>query len=305
MEKNEIDIYLHTILGKQLKKFKISNYGLYSIINNIRIQLSSIIKHWNDLEFINAIFSTVVEEGYFYEPYVNDKIGNLVVLGIRNSLLEVAASVDYKKYDLKESLGVEDIKLITSSAIEYFKDVDMDLLSTKIDLENDYYFDIVKKYDVAYSALVELGKCFGDKLEREFKNEVGKPYILDEILLTDEKVDKNDIIKDIANGISNELPMGLIQLLKGILDGQSSMIYIDSFKYLSRNFEVVLRVLQFLLTHDAMLITNNFLIKNGYVSRRKNLIRASHGDNFNMEAIKSIGDISEKYRSDLEKIMQI
>lgn len=304
MERNEIDIYLHTILKKQLQKFKISNYGLYSIINNVRIQLSSIIKHWNDSEFIDAIFSTVVEEGHFYEPYVNDKIGNLVVLGIRNSLLEIAASVDYKEYGLKKDLGVEDIKLITSSAILYFKDVDMDLLSTKIDLEDDYYYDIVKKYDVAYSALVELGKCSSDKLEREFKKILGDPYILEELLLTTEKAKINDTVKEIANGISDELPIGLIQLLKGILDRESSMIYIDSFKYLSRNFETTLRVLQFLLTHDAMLLTSNFLITNGYVSRRKNLIRASHGGDFNMEAINSIGDVSKKYKNDLEKIMQ-
>lgn len=304
MEKNEIDIYLHTILKKQLKKFKISNYGLYSIINNIRIQLNSIIKHWNDSEFIGAIFSTVVEEGHFYEPYVNDKIGNLVVLGIRNSLLEIAASIDYKEYGLKKDLSVEDIKFITSSAIEYFKDVDMDFLSTKINLEDDYYYNTVKKHEIAYFALVELGKCSSDKPEIEFEKISGEPYILEEILLNTEKVDTKEKIKDVANGISNELATGLIKLLKGILDKEASMIYIDSFKYLSRNFEVNLKVLQFLLTHDAMLLTNNFLIRNGYVSRRKNLIRAGHGNHFNMEAIQSIGDISKKYKKDLEKLLQ-
>lgn len=305
MEKNEIDIYLHVILKKQLKKLKLSNYGLYSIINNIRNQLNSIIKHWNDSEFISAIFSTVVEEGHFYEPYVNDKIGNLVVLGIRNSLLEIAASINYKEYGLKKDLDVEDIKLITSSAIEYFKDVDIDSLSTKINLEDDYYYNIVQKYEIAYSALVELGKCSSDKLEIEFKKILGPPYILEEILSCTKKVDIKGIIKDEANGISDELAPGLTKLLKGILDNQASMIYVDSFKYLSRNFETNLKVLQFLLTHDAMFLTNNFLIKNGYVSRRKNLIRASHGNNFNMEAIKSIGDISEKYKKDLEQALQV
>lgn len=305
MEKNEIDIYLHMILKKQLQKLKISNYGLYSIINSIKNQLNSIIKHWNDSEFINAIFCTVVEEGHFYEPYVNDKIGNLVVLGIRNSLLEIAASVNYKEYGLRKDLGVGDIKLITSSAIEYFKNIDLVSLSTKIDLDDDYYYNIVQKYRIAYSALVELGKCSSNKLEIEFKKTLVQPYILEEILSCSNKVDIKKEIKDEANGISDKLAPGLTKLLKGILDNEASMIYVDSFKYLSRNFETNLKVLEFLLTHDAMFLTNNFLIKNGYVSRRKNLIRASHGNTFNMEAIQSIGDVSEKYKKDLEQALRV
>ncbi len=305
MENNEIDIYLHKILKKQLQKFKISNYGLYSIINNVRNQLNSIIKHWNDKEFIDAIFTTVIEEGHFYEPYVNDKIGNLVVLGIRNSLLEIAASVNYNEYGLKKALSVEDIKLITSSAIEYFRNVNIDSLSSKIDLVDDYYYDIAQKYNVAYSSLVELGKCSNNKSEIEFKKILEEPYVLDELLLNIEKVDIKEKVKDVANGISSELAPGLIKLLKGILDKEASMIYVDSFKYLSRNFETNLKVLQFLLTHDAMFLTNNFLIKNGYVSKRKDLIRASHGNNFNVDAIKSIGDVSKKYKKNLEYLLRL
>ena len=56
MEKNEVDIYLHTLLKKQLQELKVSNYGLYTILNNIRNQLNSIIKHWNDSNFIEDIF---------------------------------------------------------------------------------------------------------------------------------------------------------------------------------------------------------------------------------------------------------
>ncbi len=306
MEKNEIDIYLHTILKKQLQKLKISNYGLYSIIDNIRNQLSSIIKHWNDSEFLGAIFSTVVEEGHFYEPYVNDKIGNLVVLGIRNSLLEVAASVNYKDFGLKKDLSVEDIKQITSSAIEYFKEIDLDSLSSKINLVDDYYYNIVQKYQIAYFSLVELGKCSCDKTEIKFKKILGEPYVLEELKNTGiPKINTKEKIEDIANGISEELAPGLIALLKGILNKEASMIYVDSFKYLSRNFETNLKVLQFLLTHDAMFLTNNFFIKNGYVSRRKNLIRASHGNEFNLDAIHSIGEVSKKYKKILEFMLHV
>ncbi len=303
MDKNEIDIYLHTILKKQLQKLKVSNHGLYAIINNVKKQLYSIIKHWNDTDFINAIFCTVIEEGHFYEPYVNDKIGNLVVLGIRNSLIEVLASVDYKEYGLKAPLSDNDIKAITSQAIIYFKDVDIDSLSNKLDLDDDYYYDLAKKYNVAYNSLVQLGKCSSDNLQIEYPKLTSEPYILEELVSnegTDKKIN-NGVVRDIASGINDTLAPGLIELLRGILNKKASIIYIDSFKYLSRNFEVNLKVLQFLLTHNATLLTSNFYIQNDYVSRRKDLIRAGHGNDFNEEAIKTIGEVSLKYKHELEK----
>lgn len=302
LEENEIDIYIQKILKKQLSRLKFSNYGLYSVIENVKSQLNSIIKHWNDTDFINAIFCTVIEEGHFYEPYINDKIGNLVVLGIRNSLLEIAASVDYKRYGLKNPLSNKDIKLITSSAIEYFKDIDIDSLSKKISMEDDYYYDIVKKYNVAYNALVKLGNCSSENLEIEFEKYNDKPYVFDEILNYKDVKNIGNVVKTITNGISDELPDALIKLLKGILDKESSLFYVDSFKYLSRNFELNLKVLQFLITNNAMFLTNNFLITNGYVSRRNNIVRSSHGNNFNIDAIESIGDVSKKYKNKLESL---
>lgn len=302
LEENEIDIYIQKILKKQLSRLKFSNYGLYSVIENVKSQLNSIIKHWNDTDFINAIFCTVIEEGHFYEPYINDKIGNLVVLGIRNSLLEIAASVDYKRYGLKNPLSNKDIKLITSSAIEYFKDIDIDLLSKKISIEDDYYYDIVKKYNVAYNSLVKLGKCSFENLEIEFEKYNDKPYVFDEILNYKDVENIGNVVKTITNGISDELTDGLIKLLKGILDKESSLFYVDSFKYLSRNFELNLKVLQLLITNNAMFLTNNFLIANGYVSRRRDIVRSSHGNNFNIDAIESIGDVSKKYKNKLESL---
>ena len=179
------------------------------------------------------------------------------------------------------------------------------MVSYKIDLKDDYYYNIAKKYSIAYNSLIELGKCSINKLEIEFKKVLVEPYVMDEVLFCTETVNIKEKVKDEANGISEDLAPGLIKLLKGILNKEASIIYVDSFKYLSRNFETILKVLQFLLTHDAMFLTNNFLIKNGYVSRRKVLVRASHENNFNTQAIQSIGDVSRKYKKELEKLLQL
>ena len=82
------------------------------------------------------------------------------------------------------------------------------------------------------------------------------------------------------------------------------IIVIDSFKYLSRNFEKNLKVLEFILTHDTIFLTNNYLIANDYVLRRCNLVCAMHGDGFNLDAIRNIGEVSMKYANNLEILLQ-
>lgn len=304
MERNEIDLYLYNILKKQLQKFKISNYGLYSTLENVNKQLNSIIKHWNNKEFLNIIFLTTIEEGNFYEPIVDEYIGNLVVLGVRNSLLETIASNDYKRFGLKQSINDNDIREITSKAIDYFKNVDLEKLASKITIKNDYYYDVIQEYKVSYQVLFELSKCSINKSEAEFSPIKCEPYFVNEIYLSNDE-DNTLKVKEIMNGISENIGQGLIGLLKGILEGKTRFFYVDSFKYLSRNFEKNLKILEFILTHNAIFLTNNFFISNGYVSRRKELIRANHGDGFNLEAINSIGNVSQKYKTDLEKMFQL
>lgn len=99
--KNEIvESYTWNILKKQLQKAKISNTALYNIIDNVKEQLYSILYNFKDEEFRNAILIIGSEEGTFYEPK-NILVANIVVVAIRNSLLEGVSSKSYKKYGSK------------------------------------------------------------------------------------------------------------------------------------------------------------------------------------------------------------
>lgn len=98
-----------------MKKFKISNPFLGRILYQVKVQLYSIIANWNDIEFRNAILIIGSEEGSFYEPQ-NELIGNMVVVAIRNSLLEEASSINYKKHGLPHMLEGKEIKKITAKA---------------------------------------------------------------------------------------------------------------------------------------------------------------------------------------------
>ncbi|MBQ3020873.1 MAG: hypothetical protein IJD92_01455 [Bacilli bacterium] len=297
MERNQIDYYLHNILRKQLQKLRVNGYGLYSILDDVNIKLHSLIKRWKDKEYINALFVTVIEESNFYEPKVGNNIASLVVLCIRNSLLETICSIDYKSYGLKSAISSKDIIDITRSAINYFKDIDLDTLSDTIEC-NDFYHDLTNEYKVAYKALLELSKCNEYNTEREYKSVKDRPYIFEEL----NKVTNESKVINYESGISSSFNDSLIYILNGIKNKEATYFYIDSFKYLSRNFEKILKVLEFILTHDALFITNNFYISNNYVSRRKNLVRSSHKEDFNMEALNTITDITIKYREELTNL---
>lgn len=41
---------------------------------DVKIKLTSLIKHWNEPQFIQSLFITSIEEGHFYEPHINDNI---------------------------------------------------------------------------------------------------------------------------------------------------------------------------------------------------------------------------------------
>ena len=299
MPNNEIDNYIQKILKKQLQKLKLSNYGLYSILKDVKIKLTSLIKHWNEPQFIQSLFITAIEEGHFYEPHINDNISCLIVLGVRNTLLEIAASINYKEYGLTKPLSNDNIKEITMTAINYFKDINLEELSNNLTIENDYYGEVSLKYPHAYMALQNLGSLTQQTLELEYKDTIKDKYIPQEIL---DNTENNTSIKEYASGITNTITPALASILKAALNKEIPFFYVDAFKILSRNYEIILQVLEFTITNDIVFVTNNFYIQNGYVSRRKDLIRAGHNGIFNKNAFNTLSQISNKYSQELEKL---
>lgn len=302
--KNEIvESYTWNILKKQLQKAKISNTALYNIIDNVKEQLYSILYNFKDEEFRNAILIIGSEEGTFYEPK-NILVANMVVVAIRNSLLEGVSSKSYKKYGSNTYLSDLSIKEITKSAVEYFSKIDLLELSNSLILDEskDIYRNISNKYPTAMKALTELSKCSESNLERDYKKLETKPFELEELnnVLTDE-------IKETVyeSGIDSTFNDTLCNLLLEIKNNNSKLFFIDSFKMCTRNFEKLLKVLEFVLTHDAFFLTNNYFLSNTYVSRRKNLLKASHTTEEAFKKVSSLYKVSNKYKDLLEEISKL
>ena len=148
-------------------------------------------------------------------------------------------------------------------------------------------------------ALQKLGSLTQQTLELEYKDIIKDKYIPQEIL---DNAENNTSIKEYTSGITNTITPTLASILKAALNKEIPFFYVDAFKILSRNYEIILQVLEFTITNDIVFITNNFYIQNGYVSRRKDLIRTGHNGIFNENAFNTISQISNKYNQELEKL---
>lgn len=300
MYKDVINNYVWNILKKQLQKFKISNKALYKIIDNIETQLKSIIYNWNDIEFRDAILIIGSEEGSFYEPR-NELIANMVVVAIRNSLLEGVSSKSYKEYGSINYLNDSSVKIITSAAIEYFSKFNLQEVSNNTVIQDDIYRKIVNKYPVAFNALKELSKCTINNLEHEYqKINYVYPYNLMEL---ENYIEKEGTIINTESGIDEKFNNSLLSFLNDIKNNKSKIFVTDSFKMITRNFEKLLKIIEFILTHDGIFITCNYLIANDYVSRRTELLKASHSDKDFFDKIVQLPEVSKKYEEVLKQLL--
>lgn len=68
----------------------------------------------------------------------------------------------------------------------------------------------------------------------------------------------------------------LLGVLRSLSPSSRSVFAVESLKSATRNFEKLLDILEFLLTHDLKFASTNFYIENGHVERRIKPLRAGH-----------------------------
>lgn len=303
MKNETIEKYIEEILANILKNFEIPNHIIQEIKDSVRENIYSIIFHWNNIEFRNAVLITGMEEAKFYEPEAPIEIKCFVVVAIRNSYLEQIFSDDCVKIGMDEPVNQEKILLVTKGAIEYFKNMDLGDLAKKIQLteENDKYLRIAKQYPMAWNALIQLGKCNSKKLIYD-KVKIEEKIELEEHNSKVKIVGKE--LKETESGITKELSQELIQVLKDIIQNQEGVFYVDCFKMLTRNFEKLLKVIEVLLENEAYFLTSNYMLGNTYIGKRKEVYRAAHTTKEMYEKIKEEGflnDLSETHRTILKR----
>lgn len=302
-----IACYLDKILLPKLKTFGVSNDFCNYTIETIERQMLSLIAHWDDIAFRKSVLLIGMEEGLFYEPTAKADIKAFVVVTIRNSPIETMQSDFYAESGLKAPLTNEQIKSITSDSIRFFNSLNFSSLSNSLKnttLCPDYYYQILNNHPVTKNALEKLSTTLSKSLTYkpvEFTN----PYDLEELkgyLKDENKEFKTQAV--VLDGYSSEFDPMLCQILQRLASQNHGAFIGDSFKYVTRNFEKLIKILEFLLTHNICFATPNYFIENGRVAQRINLLKASHTDSEFKKKRTQIEGLSHIHKAVFKKFEQ-
>lgn len=265
-----VEKYLDEILEAQLKQYGLRYRFIKQIKEDIFDRICSLTIRYKSDELYEILRFTVMEEAQFYRPKADLEIRVLTVAAIRNSKLEIAASVSCGEFKMPKPLPDEYIKNITQEAIGYFGQFTMDEIGEECRHQNftDVFGQGAEKYPLAAEILKRVALMPGTAATVPKKQIVQKPSDFD-------RFNQEDKIA-ICDGYTVAFDTQLAETLGLILSGKSEYFYVDSFKMLSRNFEKILHVLEILLEHDKVFFTPNYYISNGYLEKRATIIRAAH-----------------------------
>lgn len=298
---NQLDNYLINVLSAQLKEYEMTDSICEQITSNIRMQMLSLLQYWDDEEFRNTILAIGLEEATFYKPSAKIEIKCFVVVTIRNSLLETLASDGYKKLYAKRMITDAEIPKITSSAIEYFSGVDFKSLSENLDFSgiDNVYKTLKETYPVAWKALSVIGNI-NKKICRYDKEEKISNGDLINMINCDDYEQQQIFNKVIMSGYDETLDEALVKILKNVYSKPGFTFFSDSLKMISRNVRKLLRVMEFLLSNGATIVTNNYYITNGYIEIRRPFVRPAHTSDGSRVELNNFKGVSPKHLNALK-----
>ncbi len=300
----EIEYYLNEILYKQLEEFKIKEKYINEIIESVRIRIYSIIKNWNDVKYRKALLLVGEEEGMFYEPNASKDIKCFVVVSIRNSKIETIGSQNYATMGMEKHIEDFEMKEITKTAIKYFKGQKFEDLNNKLRNQHieDFYKKITDRYPIAWNAMLKLSNMKSKELTFDKIEDIVNLDIIE-----NGKKSKSSIINEkaiVEDGISETYNNDLMQILNLIEQNKLDLFFTDSFKLLTRNFEKLLKTIEFVLQRDKIFVTCNFMLTNGYVAKRTELLKATHTGLDIKNKVKIVKGLPKTYANVLRAIDQ-
>lgn len=272
---NEADLthYLEGRLAPQLKDKGLSAAQVAPLLEDVRDRLTSVLSRWNDEVFRRPVLQTGIEEAWFYQPAsVELEIRALVVIAVRNSLVgDLNADVPATP-GLRHSLPDAEMPAITGEAIRYFSQIDLAALSECLSPpQNDVFGNLPAQYPTAWNAISHLAGLTG--LEASFEPVSASPP---ELALPAESDLPPRVTEVVMSGMHPDIDYPLGRVLGAIRDGLTELFFVDSFKYLTRHPRKLYQVLEFILCHAGTFVTHNYCLKNGYVARRRPLLRPAH-----------------------------
>lgn len=290
-----IQEYLYDLLNNQLTDIKYRYRE--QIVMDIKNRMCSLLAKWEQEDFRRTVLFVTDEEALFYKPIAADNVRRFVVATIRNSMLEVAASVSCNQFKMQEPLSDEKIKSITSNAICYFEKYEFGTLRNEVKKWKyvDVYEEAIEKYPLAWTVLKKAALASETVDVFEKLHEVNLENV-------EEAFFENKFKKVVCDGYSLEFDDYLKEEIGNVISGRVDIFYVDCFKGLSRNFEKILYVLQIILQSEKAFVTCNYYISNGHIEKRRRILRAFHGQNDMFENVRNLNGLPKFFKNVLREM---
>ncbi len=294
-----VKVFEEQLLKPFLYSYNIPKSVVETISANIKTRLYSLLSIWNEKEYKHAILTIGLEEATYYEPIdAPIEIKALVVVTIRNSEFENLVSTDeaamiygFNKSPLPESA----VKELTYRSIEYFTNISLETLYNQVPNEDNIYFTLLEAYPMTGAALIHLG-LWSNK-------GISYPKISLDIECKREIIDfsksHDNIVNDrgvfVESGIDPSFSVELLKMLEMIALSYQPLMFNDCFKSTTRNIEKLFKIIEYILDINGIYVTNNFLISNGFVSKRKELLKPMHTNEDLLKNIRNINGLNKTH----------
>lgn len=303
---NAVTNYLENVLTPMLRTYGVAEEFIDYTSKTIEVQITSLLRNWDDVAFRKTVLLLGSEEGPFYEPAGKYDTKCFVVVAIRNSPIETIQSESYQRAGLSAAISSRDVRAITGSAIRYFNNQDFAKLckEAKHSAAPDLYREASEKFPAAWAALQKLGTTSAKVVEYQpILTET--PYQMDEPVNADGqgKTANGDMVKSIFDAYVPEMDPELMTLLKDITSAPNGALVVDSFKTLTRNFEKLLKIIEYILTRGHVFATANYYLENGHVERRTQPLRAGHTVNEMQAHFMQTSGLGHRHAAVLRNLM--
>ena len=132
-------------------------------------------------------------------------------------------------------------------------------------------------------------------------------FYIDKINFENKKIEfpinKNYILKEdyvVEDGYTNKFNQVLLDYIESIIKSENKIFFVESFKYLSRNFEKNIKTMEYLFQNDVSFVTFNYYISNGFISKRKEFLRPMHKTKDFRLKFQYLNGVSKKHKKSLE-----
>lgn len=274
-----IESYFRTLLRPQLTALGLNGKQQRLVCDDVHSRLSSLIGNWDDVVFRRTALLLGTEDATFYQPAnVDSEIRALVAVGIRNSVLEdLGADRPFIEAFVPVARCLPDsfIPVITSQAVAFFASAHQEQggwKSARPKAGSDLFRSLSKQFPESWQRLQILANS--DLPEYDLPGEANKKFVPP--LLDEQSNARSKAKTTVMSGYAPDIDFGLRQVLELIRDGEVEFFFTSTFKWLTRNPEKLLRVIESLLSWNRSYVTGNYLIGRDYCAKRQPLIRPPH-----------------------------